>query len=163
MWPFAMLQVIVTLPLKAPVVLGGEPVAVTLLEESDSDLRARLESLRDDRSQNVVLVLREVRAAAAPQASWEVYVGPATATAPCSAQAKLAGVFSLYDPNPAAEYVFPIGAAFDARDLQSLKVTFVPVSGVSVEGAPTPVIVRARVTIGEISLRVDKAGPGAKP
>ncbi len=163
MWPFAMLEVIATMQMKAPLVLGDEPVAIALLEEGDATLRTRLQLLRDDPSQTVVLVLGRVTTAAAPQASWEVYVGPGTATAPCSAETALVGIFSLYEPDPAAEYVFPIRSALGAGDFRSLKATFVPVSGVTIGGAPAPVIVRASVTIGEIRLAVDAAPPLQKP
>ena len=77
-------------------VLGKEPVTLPLVSREDKALSKRLFDVARSPTQNVVLVLKGVKAAARPQASWEVYVEPAGAT-PSAQGPYLVGVVSLFD------------------------------------------------------------------
>ena len=55
-----------------------------------------------------------------------------------------------------ADFAFPINRAIrNAGDASNLQVTFVPISGVEVDGRALPAQVRADLTVAEINIVVD--------
>jgi hypothetical protein len=162
-WLQFALDVIAAVALAQPAVLGEEPLTLPLASRDDRTLRGRLcEAVRSP-SENVVLVLEDVRAEARPEALWEVYVGPTDAAAD-PAGPYLVGVVSLFDQGimsgnrqnrEPAEFLFVLDRAIAAAGNQDLQVTFIPAAGVVVDGRPKAVDVRSTVTIGKMSLAID--------
>jgi hypothetical protein len=159
------LELISTLLLAQPVVLGKEPLTLPLASQEDRALSERLLEVARSPAQNVVLVLKGVVAEERPEASWEVYVEPAGA-APGAPGPYLVGIVSLFDRGilseaqqnrEPAEFLFVLDKAIADSGNKDLQVRFVPTSGVVVDGRPQPVVVRSNVTIGEISLAVEAA------
>lgn len=167
MWPWIQWELISTLLLAQPVVLSNEAVTIPLISREDTALGKRLSDIARDPTQNVVLVLKGVEADAPPEASWEICVGPAD-TKRCAQSPYFVGILSLYGQGirseggknyRPAEFVFPLDRAIAAAGAENLQATFVPTSGVVVEGRPLPAKVRSNVRIGEISLAIDSAQP----
>jgi hypothetical protein len=158
-WLIFELQVIFTLLLTQPAVLGKEPVTIPLVSRDDKALRERLHEAARSPTQNVVLALKDVAAKVSPEGSWEVYVEPAGAM-PDAQGPYLVGVVSLFDRgNEPADFVFVLDNAMTAAGKKDLQVRFVPTSGVVIEGRPQTAEVRSTVTIGEISLGLEAAAP----
>lgn len=158
MWLLFELQVIFSVLLAQPVMLGKEPVALALVSREDKTLGKRLYEAARSPVQNVVLVLKGVEAESPPEVSWEVHVEPIGAT-PDAQGPYLVGVFSLFDRGrEPAEFLFVLDNAIAAAGKSGLQVRFVPISAVVVEGKPQPAEVRGNVTIREISLGLE-AGP----
>jgi hypothetical protein len=165
MWVLLGLEVISTLLLAQPVVLSNEPLTLPLVSSEDKTLRNHLFEAARSPTQNVVLLLKGVKADAPPEVSWEVYVEPLGST--LDAQGPyLVGVFSLFDRGirsegqqnrEAAEFLFVLDNAIAAAGKKALQVRFVPTSGVVVDGQPQTAEVRSNVTIGEISLAIEPA------
>jgi hypothetical protein len=143
-WLQFALDVIAAVVLAQPAVLGEEPLTLPLASRDDRTLRGRLcEAVRSP-SENVVLVLEDVRAEARPEALWEVYVGPTDAAAD-PARPDLVGVVSLFDQGimsgnrqnrEPAEFLFVLDRAIAAAGNQDLQVTFIPAAGVVGGGRP---------------------------
>jgi hypothetical protein len=154
-WLLFELQVIFTLLLTQPVLLGKEPVTLLLVSHKDKTLSNRLFEAVRSPSQNVVLVLKGVESKAPPEVSWEVHVEPAGAK-PGAGDPCLVGVVSLFDRGrEPAEFLFVLDDAIAAAGKKDLQVRFVPTTGVVVDGQPQAVEIRSNVTIGEISLAIE--------
>jgi tyrosinase len=129
-------------------------------------LRARLSELAKSPGQNAVLRLKGVEAKAHPGASWEVYVGP-PGLKPDPRSPYFVGMVGMFagglprrDHYHSGEFAFPIDRAVAATgDPSKLQVVFVPTSGIEVQGRALPPEVRAEVTVAEIDIVVDVAGP----
>ena len=126
---------------------------------------ARLAEVARAPGQTAVLQVKGVEANTDPGAAWEVYVGPA-GLRPEPGSPFFVGVLGLFgggirtrkDHYHPGEFAFPINRAIrNAGDASNLQVTFVPVSGVEVDGRALPPQVRADVTVAEISIVVDVA------
>jgi hypothetical protein len=162
-WLLIELELISTLLLAQPVVLGKEPLTLPLVSREDKTLSNRLFEAVRSRAHNVVLVLKGVEAEARPEVSWEVYVEPAGTK--LDAQGPyLVGVLSLFDRGimserqhnrEPAEFMFVLDNAIAAAGKRDLQVRFVPTSGVVVEGQPQTAEIRSNVTIGEINLAIE--------
>jgi hypothetical protein len=165
MWLLFGLEVISTLLLAQPVVLSKEPLTLTLVSSEDKTLSSHLFEAARSPAQNVVLLLKDVKAEARPEVSWEIYVEPLGST--LDAQGPyLVGVLSLFDRGirsegqqnrEPAEFLFVLDNAIAAAGKGALQVRFIPSSGVVVEGQPQTAEVRSNVTIGEISLAIEPA------
>ena len=156
-WLIFELEVIFTVLLAQPVVLGSGPVTLPLVSRKDQAFTRRITEAARSPAQNVVLVLKGVEAESRPEVSWEVHVEPTRAT-PEVQGPSLVGVFSLFDRGQKpAEFRFALDNAIAAAGNSDLQVRFVPISGVIVEGKPQPAEVRAGVTIAEISLGLEGA------
>ena len=159
MWLLAALELIRTLSLAQPVVLGEEPVTVPLVSR-DKALSQRLFDVARSPDQNVVLVLKSVEADERPEASWEVYVEPSGARMD-TRDSCLVGVLALFDRgvkaqnHEPAEFLFVLDHAITAAGKKDLQLRFVPTSGVVVEGRPQRAEVRSRVKIGTIRLAIE--------
>jgi len=157
MWLLFQLELIVTLSLSQPVVLGPEPVTLPLVSLGDRVNGRRLFDAAKSPDENVVLVLKDVRVDAPPGVSWEVHVEAAgnkeNANGP-----HLVGLISAYaaEAKP-AEFDLVLDDAIVAAGRRDLQLRFVPVSGVEVDGEPQPAELRSSMTIGEISLGIETA------
>jgi tyrosinase len=150
-----------------PVILSREPLTLPLVSREDKALTKQLNDAVRAPAQNVVLVLTGVEAESPPGASWEVYVAPAGAKLDAKSP-YFVGIVSLFgqgilseghkDHDP-VQFVFPLDKAMAAARAKDLQVTFVPSSGVVVDGRPQPAEVRANVTIGDISIAIEAAQP----
>lgn len=161
MWLLIELELISTLALAQPVVLGDETLTLALVSREDRELCRRLKEAARSPEQNVVLLLRGVEADAPPEASWEVHVGRAGAKRDAQS-VSLVGVVALFGEGvrsegsgQPAEFAFVLDRAIAAAGAKDLAVTFAPASAVEVDGEAAPAAVRSRVTIGEISLAID--------
>ncbi len=163
MWLLIELELISTLALAQPVVLGDETLTLALVSREDRELCRRLKDAARSPAKNVVLLLKGVAADAPPQASWEVHVGRAGAKHDAEG-ASLVGVVALFGEGVRsegsgrpAEFVFVLDRAIAAAGAMGLEVTFAPIAAVDVDGKAAPAAVRSTVTIGEISLAIDAA------
>lgn len=166
-YPWIKWKLIAKLESVEPVVLGKETLSLPLVSRENRDMNKQLTDIARSPSQNVVLVLSGVEAEVPPGASWEVYVGPAAPRRGAKGPT-LVGIVSLFGQGvrsgghkefKPAEFVFPLDRAIAGARSQDLQVTFVPTSGVVVDGRPQPPEIRANVTIGSISLAVQTAQP----
>ena len=111
-------------------------------------------------------LLKNVEADAQPGAMWEVYVGLPPNTKYDAKSPYFVGNVAMFgdgirgEGHHPAEFTFPLNRALRALSARSaLQVTFVPTSGVVVDGRPQPAQVKAPVRIGEVNLLLDKAQP----
>ncbi|HVF61181.1 MAG TPA: tyrosinase family protein [Thermoanaerobaculia bacterium] len=167
-WDPEIFDIRVIVRIAKPFRLSKVPVSLPLYPEAaDKAMGARLLEIAKAPGQTAVLQVKGVEASTEPGAVWEVYVGPA-GLKPDPAGPYFVGVLGLFgagvktrrDHYHPAEFVYPIDKAISAAgDPTKLQVTFVPVSGIEVQGRSLPAEVRADVTVGEISIAVDVAMP----
>jgi len=140
------------------------PLAHSKAAETQA-FRARLTEVVRTSGLTAVLQVKGVEAETDPGAVWEVYVGPA-GLKPDPKGPYFVGVLGLFgggiktrkDHYHPADFAFPINKAVSAAgDASKLQVTFVPVSGVEVQGRAQPAQVRADLTVAEVSIVVDVA------
>lgn len=166
-WKYRLVEIAVLARFRKPFTLSKRAVTVPLYSDAadDSTVRARLTEVARARGQTAVLQVKGVEANAEPGAVWEVYVGPA-GFEPKADGPYFVGMLGLFGAGiktrrqhyQLAEFVYPIDKAISAAgDAAKLQVTFVPVSGVVVNGRPQPAQVRTDVTIAEINIVVDVA------
>ena len=153
-----------------PFPLSKKPVNVPLVLAKAADNKAyrkRLSEVARTPGQHAVLLVKGVEAPTEPGAIWEVYVGPA-GLKPNPKDPSFVGVFGLFgggvktrrDHYHPGEFAFLINQAIVAAgDASKLQVTFVPASGVEVQGRAQPAEVRADLLVAEISMVVDVAMP----
>ena len=157
MWLLFQLELIVTLSLSQPVVLGPEPVTLPLVSYGDRAHGRRLFDAAKSADENVVLVLKNVTVDAPPGVSWEVHVEAAGSKGAAN-HPDLVGLISPHEAEgKAAEFDLVLDDAIVAAGRRDLQLRFVPVSGVEVDGKPQPAEVRSSMTIGEISLGIESA------
>ncbi len=164
------LPVIATVPLPADgLVLGNARVSLRLTAPLDRAATLRLAAAVRDEGQTVLLQLKCVQADSPPQASWEVYVGTARQCQterrePLLRRQRRAvgdGIKSQPQGEAFAQFVFPLDRAIEASaGASALTLTFVPSSGVVVDGRPVPAAAAAPVRIGAANLLLD--GPPAR-
>jgi len=168
-WDPRIFEINVIARIRKPFRLSKVPVNSPLFPEGAdrAAMAARLLEVAKAPERTAVLQLKGVEADAEPGASWEVYVGP-PGLKPDPRGPHFVGVLGLFaagvktrrDHYHPAEFVYPIDKAVGASgDPTKLQVTFVPVSGVEVEGRALPAEVRADVTVAEINIVVDVAMP----
>lgn len=157
MWLLLQLQLAFAVLPAQPVVLGEEPAIVPLVTGEDGKLSDRVIHAARAPTENVLLVLKGVEAKERPDASWEVYVQPATSAG--EQGGSLVGIVSFFDQK-SAEFVFAIDKAIAAAGEQPVQIKFVPTSGVVIDGAPQPATVHSPATIGEITLVIEEAETG---
>lgn len=151
------LELVFTLLLAQPVVLGQEPTIVPMVPLEGSKTRNRVLEAARAPTQNVLLVLKGLKADVRPEVSWEVHVEPAGVSVGARGTS-LVGVVSLFGrEHESADFVFAIDNAITAAGDKGVQLRFVPTSGVVVEGAPQAAKVRSTVTIGEVSLAIETA------
>ncbi len=150
-----------------PFILSRQPVSIPLSDAADKSLGKRLSEIARAPAQNALLQIKGIEAETQPGVSWEVYVGP-PGMKPSPDSPYFVGIVALFSAglktrrthDHPAEFAFAIDKAIvAARDASNLQVMFVPASGVVVKGRAQPAEVRADVTVGEISVVVDVAGP----
>lgn len=160
------LKVLVRIPRRF--ILSRQPVTLPLYDKGvdAKSLGARLTELARSPEQNAVLRLRGVEAKESPGASWQVFLGP-PGVKPDSAGPHFIGVVGMFSGGlPRAEhyhpgeFAFPIDRAVAASsDPSNLQLLFVPISGIEVRGQPVPPQVRTDVSVAEVDIVVDVAGP----
>jgi tyrosinase len=167
-WNPRVFDIVAIARIPKPFPLSRRPVnrPLTLAKAADTKaFRTRLSEIARTQGQTAVLQLKGVEAPTEPGAAWEVYVGPA-GLKPDPKGPYLVGVIGLFgagiksrsDHFHPANFAFPINKAISAAgDASKLQVTFVPVSGVEVEGVPLPAQVLADLTVAEISIVTDVA------
>lgn len=168
-WKPPLFEIVVLVRFRKPFKLSKTAVSVPL-SAAAADNKAfapkLLESARAP-GKTVVLQLKGIEADRDPGASWQVYVGPAGLT-PDPRSAYFVGVLGLFgggiksrkDHYHPGEFAFPISKSIlGTNDPSKLQVTFVPTSGVEVQGRSLPADVRADLTVAEMSIVVDEAMP----
>jgi Common central domain of tyrosinase/Polyphenol oxidase middle domain len=167
-WNPGILDLVAIAKFPKPFPLSKKPVNVPLVQARAADgksFRARLAEVARAPGQTAVLQVKGVEASADPGAVWEVYVGPA-GLQPDPGSPFFVGVLGLFgggiktrkDHYHPGEFAFPINRAIrNAGDASNLQVTFVPVSGVEVDGRALPAQVRADLTVAEVNIVVDVA------
>ena len=165
-WPFVRAELIQALRLPQPPVLGKEIQVLPLLGKEDREIGNRLMALAKSQVDTVVLLFKGVEAERHPGAAWEVYVGLPPNAKPNAESPYFVGNVALFgdgikgEGHHPAEFTFPLSRALRAlSDASALQATFVPTSGVVIDGRPLPAEVKAPVRIGEVSLLLDKAQP----
>ena len=149
------LQVLLSV-LAQPVTLGQDPVTVPLVSPGDQAACGRLFEAVHSPAQNVLLVLKDVKAQGNPGASWEVHV-EARGARPDPGDRHLVGVVSLFDGQP-GEFRFVLDPVLTVIGKKSLQARFVPVSGVMTGDKPQPAVVSHPVTISGIELAIEAGG-----
>jgi len=167
--PAGSLSVIASVAMPArPLILINSEVSLRLTAAEDRATAQRLAAIARNDAESVLLQLKCVEADSPPGAMWQVYVGlPAGAKANAESAYFVGnvalfgdGIKSAAKHNAFAEFVFPLDRAIAASsDPSTLQVTFVPSSGIVVEGRPVPAEVKAPVRIGEVNLLLDTAQP----
>jgi hypothetical protein len=154
------MTLILSADLAQPLALGRKPVGITLISPGDADTRRRVERVASAPEESVVLRLGRLAAAEDPGVSWEVHALPADPAASPSG-ASLVGLVSMYGAALETEAVYALDAAIAAGKGRGLRLVFVPVSGLEVEDETAPAAVASTMTIGAISLEVERA-PGGR-
>ncbi len=166
-WKPKFFDIVVIARFPKPFPLSKVPVSIPLYTEAADSraMGARLVEIARAPGQTAILQVKGVEADTDPGAVWEVYVGP-PGLKPDARSPYFVGVLGLFGAGirtrrehyHPAEFVFPIDKAISAAgDAGRLQVTFVPVSGVEVQGRALPAQLRADVRVAEISIAVDVA------
>jgi Common central domain of tyrosinase len=163
-WEYV-IRVLARLPI-APLELKSEPVTFPI---ELKDLRKRLQSLAESKTETVLLELDDVEAESQPDVVWEVYAGLPKGAKPDSRSAYYIGSLSLFGAGIRSEaheghkefkparFLYPLNRALEAALKANdpiLRVTFVPV-GILIERKPTRPEVKYPVRIGKASLIVE--------
>jgi hypothetical protein len=157
MWLLFQLELIVTLSLSQPVVLGDAPVTLPLVSRDDRGHGRRIYDAAKSPDETVVLVLKNVTVDAPPGVSWEVHVEAADGKSGAR-DPRLVGLVSAYVPeDEPAQFDLVLDEAITAAGRRDLQLRFVPVSGVEVDGKPLPPEFRSSMMIGEISVGIELA------
>jgi hypothetical protein len=157
MWLLFQLELIVTLSLSQPVVLGDAPVTLPLVARDDRVHGRRIYDAAKSPDETVVLVLKNVTVDAPPGVSWEVHVEPVGGEGD-PRDPHLVGLISAYVPeDKPAQFDLVLDEAIKSAGRRDLQLRFVPVSGVEVDGQPQPAEFRSSMSIGEISLAIESA------
>jgi hypothetical protein len=165
-FPWVFPELIRAIRLAQPLVLDGDIRVVPLVALEDRELASRLLSLAKRPTETVILQLKNVEAERQPGAMWEVYVGLPPNAKFDAKSPYFVGNVAMFgegirgEGHHPAEFTFPLNRALRALSPgSSLQVTFVPTSGVVVDGRPQLAEVKAPVRIGEVNLLLDKAQP----
>ena len=165
-FPWVLPELIKNIRLEKPLVLDKDIRILPLAALEERELTKRIKSLAKSGTDTVILQLKNVEADAQPGVMWEVYVGlPPNAKYDASSPYFVGNVAMFGDGvkgegHHPAEFTFPLNRAIRALSSRSsLQATFVPSSGVAVDGRPQPAEVKAPVRIGEVNLLLDKAQP----
>ena len=165
-FPWVLPELIRNIRLERPLVLDKDIRVLPLMALEERELTRRIVSLAKSGTDTVILQLKNVEADAQPGAMWQVYVGlPPNAKYDARSPYFVGNVAMFGDGvkgegHHPAEFTFPLNRAIRALSARSsLQVTFVPSSGVVVDGRPQPAEVKAPVRIGEVNLLIDKAQP----
>ncbi len=165
-FPWVLPELIRNIRLERPLVLDKDIRVLPLMALEERELTRRIVSLAKSGTDTVILQLKNVEADAQPGAMWQVYVGlPPNAKYDARSPYFVGNVAMFGDGvkgegHHPAEFTFPLNRAIRALSARSsLQVTFVPSSGVVVDGRPQPAEVKAPVRIGEVNLLLDKAQP----
>lgn len=156
-----------------PVELGPERVSIPL---EIKELRQRLISVGENKTQTLQLKLDEVEADQQPGVVWEVYVGLPANAEPDSEGPYFVGTISLFSDGirrgpehtaaghkyKPASFAFTVDRAvrqvLKGND-DKLRITMVP-SGILINGKPTRPRVASKVRIGQVSLALQEQKKG---
>ena len=167
--PIDSLVVIAPVPMSdSPLILANSIKSLPLTAPENRETTQLLAGTAQIETKTVLLQLRCVEADRNPGAMWEVYVGLPPNVEPSAEGPYFVGTLALFgdgikgDGHHPAEFTFPLNRAIAASvDKSALTVTFVPSSGVVVNGLPMPAEVKAQVRIGEVNLLLE--GPSTRP
>jgi tyrosinase len=166
-WIWKLAEVVLIARMPRPFTLSNRPLTRPLIGEgADAKaLGARLAEIARAPEKTAVLRVKGVEADMEPGVVWEVYVGPARLK-PSPESPYFVGVLGLFSGGiktkrehyHPAEFVYPLDKAIlAAGDASTLEVTFVPISGVEVDGRAQPAELRAEVKVAEMDIVVDVA------
>jgi tyrosinase len=149
----------------APIMLEERPVTVDM---ALGDVRSRLATLVQSKTEVVALILEEVSAERPPGVIWEVHAGAKNAADLSAASPSFVGTFAMFgegirsaghhEPS-AARFILPLRAEVLKRLSGSARVplTFIP-RGILIDGKNGPARPAAAVRIGQASLAVESQG-----
>jgi tyrosinase len=153
-----------------PVELKSEPVTFQI---ELKELRRRLESLMESKTETVLLELEDVEAESQPGVAWEVYAGLPKGAQPESRSPQYIGSLSLFGSGIRSEghkefkparFLYPLNRALQAAlkaNESSLPIAFVPV-GIMIDGKPSRPEVKSPVRIGKANLLVQTRKESSK-
>jgi tyrosinase len=165
-------EVLARIPIP-PVELTSEPVFFPI---ELKELRRRLESIVESKTETVLLELEDVEAEKQPGVVWEVYLGLPKGAQPDSRSPNYIGSLSLFGTGIRSEaheghkefkparFLYPLNRALQSAlkaNESSLAVTFVPVS-ILMEGKPSRPEVKSPVHIGKVNLLVESRRESTK-
>jgi hypothetical protein len=139
-----------------------------LTTPEDRATAERLKAIAESETESVLLQLKCVQSDRPPGAIWEVYVGLPADAKPNAESPYFVGIVALFGDgikseakqHEFAEFVYPLDRAISAAEGSGLQATFVPSSGVVVDGRPQPAEVKSPVRIAEVNLLLDTTQAG---
>ena len=168
--PWVLPELIRNIKLTRPFVLSGKIQRLLLVDRKDRETADRVAALAKSQTDAVILQLRGVEADRNPGAMWEVYVGLPPNAKPSAESPYFVGNLAMFgdgikgDGHHPGEFTFPLNRALGASSgASAMQVTFVPSSGVELDGRSQAAEVKAPVRIGEMNLLLDKAQPAGEP
>ncbi|HVS80410.1 MAG TPA: tyrosinase family protein [Pyrinomonadaceae bacterium] len=146
-----------------PVILGADRVTIPL---ELKDVRQRLMSIAESKTQTVLLKFDEVETEREPGVVWEIYAGLPPNTEPDPEGPYYVGSMSLFSAGvrskmqhqfKPAEFAFPLDRVIPAAlktNADKLEITIVP-SGILINGKRSQPRVASKVRIGRLSIAVE--------
>jgi hypothetical protein len=143
-------------------VLGASPITLQLAGPGDLELGERLKTIARSQTETAIMKLGCVEADSPPGVVWETYANLPDGVRPSAESPHFVGALALFgdgvrsESNTFGAFSYPLNRAISAsQNPLPLNVTFVPVSGVVSNGAPTRVDLRAQVRIYEMSISLE--------